>query len=329
MAMKGYLIEPTCIEIGGLKFKENLHVAPIEDAMLLGLDLMTKYNATVDLSKGLFHIQDRAMPFIRNKGDSGTAVSAIRIRTTNRVTIPARTVLRLECTSDKPLESEQYIIESDVKAALACRVCVTGQRAPIMSFVNLSDHKVTLYKDQRVGTAYEVAEIVVNDELETDVTVRTSQVTQDDEKDLPEHLRGLYKHSCANLDENQQVALKQLLYEYADVFSSHEFDIGSFIVIEHSIDTGDASPIKQRFRRTPSCFAGEEEKHMEKMLKADVIEPSMSEWAASPVLVRKRDGTVRWCVDYRALNKVTKKDVFPLPFSGGVHGHLVWQPVVL
>ena len=49
------------------------------------------------------------------------------------------------------------------------------------------------------------------------------------------------------------------------------------------------------------------------MLAAGVIQPSVSEWAAAPVLVRKRDGSVWWCVDYRALNKITKKDVFPLP----------------
>lgn len=49
------------------------------------------------------------------------------------------------------------------------------------------------------------------------------------------------------------------------------------------------------------------------MLKAGVIQPSVSEWASAPVLVHKRDGTVRWCVDYRALNSVTTKDVFPLP----------------
>jgi hypothetical protein len=49
------------------------------------------------------------------------------------------------------------------------------------------------------------------------------------------------------------------------------------------------------------------------MLKADVIETSISDWASPPVLVRKRYGSVRWCVDYRALNKVSKKDVFPLP----------------
>ncbi|XP_078312834.1 uncharacterized protein LOC144619271 [Crassostrea virginica] len=58
--------------------------------------------------------------------------------------------------------------------------------------------------------------------------------------------------------------------------------------IEHAIDTGDATPVNQKFQRTPTSFEGEEEKHLEKMLKADVIEPSMSEWASSPVLVRKK-----------------------------------------
>ena len=52
---------------------------------------------------------------------------------------------------------------------------------------------------------------------------------------------------------------------------------------------------------------------LQKMLDAGVIQPSISEWASAPVLIRKRDGGVRWCIDYRALNTVTVKDVFPLP----------------
>ena len=44
-----------------------------------------------------------------------------------------------------------------------------------------------------------------------------------------------------------------------------------------------------------------------------MIQESTSEWAAAPVLIRKRDGTVRWCIDYRALNELTVKDNFPLP----------------
>jgi len=49
------------------------------------------------------------------------------------------------------------------------------------------------------------------------------------------------------------------------------------------------------------------------MLQKGVIQPSISEWASLPVLVRKKDGNLRYCIDYRALNKVTVKDAFPLP----------------
>ena len=69
----------------------------------------------------------------------------------------------------------------------------------------------------------------------------------------------------------------------------------------------------QPIRCMPAFFAGEEEAHLEKMLKAGVIQESTSEWAAAPVLIRKRDGTVRWCIDYHALNELTVKDNFPLP----------------
>jgi hypothetical protein len=54
--------------------------------------------------------------------------------------------------------------------------------------------------------------------------------------------------------------------------------------------------VKQRMRRTPACFADEEEAHLQKMLDAGVIQPSISEWASAPVLIRKRDGGVRWCI---------------------------------
>lgn len=66
-------------------------------------------------------------------------------------------------------------------------------------------------------------------------------------------------------------------------------------------------------RRTTLDFVHEEESHLQTMLNAGIIEPSTSEWASPPVLIRNRDGKVRWCIDYRKLNSVTKKDVYPLP----------------
>ena len=69
--------------------------------------------------------------------------------------------------------------------------------------------------------------------------------------------------------------------------------------------------MKQRMRRTPFGFQDVEQQHLDRMIKAGVIRSSTSEWASAPVLVRKRDGSVRWCIDYRALNDRTVKDCFP------------------
>lgn len=66
-------------------------------------------------------------------------------------------------------------------------------------------------------------------------------------------------------------------------------------------------------RRIPLGFEHEEEAHLKKMLDSGVIKPCVSEWASAPVLVRKINGGVRWCIDYRRVNDVTTKDVFPLP----------------
>ena len=311
LSMKGYLVEPTSLEINGKVYKESIYVAPLEDTMLIGLDFMSKYQITLDMKKGQLYIQGQQVPFTDEGDNSVQAVDGIQVRVTKKTHIPARSVVRIPCTTDKQLNNETYVIEPDINTVLVPRVCFEGPGKPVMSFVNNSDNQVTLFKNQRVGVAFEVDEIPAINKISDKITV--SKVSQPVEQEVPEYLKDLFQRSCSELNEKQQVTLRELLINYADVFSSHEYDIGSFTAIEHAIDTGDARPIKQRFRRTPACFDGEEEKHLEKMLKADVIEPSMSEWASSPVLVRKRDGSVRWCVDYRALNKVTKKDVFPLP----------------
>ena len=155
------------------------------------------------------------------------------------------------------------------------------------------------------------------------ISVHVAEASLSDENDLryihdrprevPEHLKDLFQRSTQHLNGEEQIQLADLLIEFEDCFAKSEFDLGNFSDIVHEVDTGSAKPIKQRMRRTPAGFAAEEEAHLEKMLKAGVIAPSISEWASAPVLVRKRDGTVRWCVDYRALNSVTTKDVFPLP----------------
>jgi hypothetical protein len=131
---------------------------------------------------------------------------------------------------------------------------------------------------------------------------------------VPDHLKQLYNRSLENLKgEEESMALQHLLCAYSDVFAQHDFDLGEFSAIMHRIDTGDAPPVKHGLRRTPLGFQGEEEAHLHKMVDHGIIQPSASEWAAAPVIVKKKDGKYRYCVDYRGLNKLTRKDSFPLP----------------
>ena len=84
-------------------------------------------------------------------------------------------------------------------------------------------------------------------------------------------------------------------------------------LVEFNIDTGDSPPIKQAAHRVPYAARQEIAAQLSKMQDGGVIQPSKSSWASPVVLVRKRDGSLRFCIDYRALNSVTKPDVFLLP----------------
>ena len=101
--------------------------------------------------------------------------------------------------------------------------------------------------------------------------------------------------------------------EFADVFSSGPEDMGSTTYVEHTIDTGDSRPIRMPPRRLPIAKQDCETEEVQKMLKRGVIEPSSSPWASPVVLVTKKDGSTRFCVDYRKLNDVTRKNAYPLP----------------
>ena len=130
---------------------------------------------------------------------------------------------------------------------------------------------------------------------------------------VPEHLAGLLQKSSTDLNSSQREKVAELLIEFQDIFSRHDLDLGHFTGLTHKIDTGNARPIKCRMRRTPLGFEKEEEKTIQGMLDAGVIQESTSEWASVPVLVRKRDGSVRYCVDFRGINSLSVKDSYPLP----------------
>ena len=131
--------------------------------------------------------------------------------------------------------------------------------------------------------------------------------------ELPAHLTPLMEGLADDLSAAEVQELRLTLNEFADVFSSGADDQGSTSIVTHSIDTGDARPVRIPPRRSSIAKHEIEKQEIRKMLDRGVIEPSSSPWASPVVLVSKKDGSTRFCIDYRKLNDVTRKDAYPLP----------------
>ena len=115
--------------------------------------------------------------------------------------------------------------------------------------------------------------------------------------------------------EDQAGKARSLLKEYHDIFLLEKCDMGHTNATKHKIvlKDPDTPPFKEHFHRIPPPQLDEVREHLKLMLDAGVIRPSNSPWCNAVVLVRKKDGSLRFCVDFRKLNSLTVKDSHPLP----------------
>ena len=134
-----------------------------------------------------------------------------------------------------------------------------------------------------------------------------------EKRKLPDELAEFVKNNCRGLTPGQAEEVKNLIRRWQDVFEIISAPRGRTDVVQHKIDTGDAKPIRQVPRRLPLAKREDAEKIIKDMAADGVIEPSKSPWMSPVVLVKKKDGSTRFCVDCRLLNNVTKKDSYPLP----------------
>ena len=116
-----------------------------------------------------------------------------------------------------------------------------------------------------------------------------------------------------NLTPDERKKMMELIEEYSDVFAWDEDDIGFTDLIEHRITLTDDTPKAQPYRRIPPSALDEVRQHIEDLLQRGIIRPSSSPYAAPIVCARKKGGKLRMCCDYRKLNDVTRRDMFPLP----------------
>lgn len=105
-------------------------------------------------------------------------------------------------------------------------------------------------------------------------------------------------HKSDNLSTDEQDQLLGLLTKCGDIFASHDEDFGQTDVIKHTIPTGMAPPIRERYQPIPLNMYQEVRELLNKMIQSGVVRESTSPWAAPIVLVRKKNGELRFCVDY-------------------------------
>lgn len=165
---------------------------------------------------------------------------------------------------------------------------------------NLSTHTVTLPAGSILGDIHKVTRA-------TSMSMSTKASIEEDDDFLQLFTFG------SDLSPEEESKVKQLLLKWKPLFSLSDTDLGRTNKVEHKINLSDPTPFKERHRRIPPHLYDEVKTHIQEMLDAQVIRESESPFASPVVLVRKNDGKLRFCVDYRKLNSHTIKDSYPLP----------------
>ena len=124
---------------------------------------------------------------------------------------------------------------------------------------------------------------------------------------MPDHLRIVWDANVESLTDEQKRIFFDLLVKHWSVFTESRYVLGRTNIVQHEIFTGDHKPIKQAARRLPLNNREDAEWQVKEMLDNEIEEPSTSPWSSTIVLVKKKDNSITFCVDYRGLNAVTRK----------------------
>lgn len=119
--------------------------------------------------------------------------------------------------------------------------------------------------------------------------------------------------SDANLTAEQKDKVTRLFNRFEAIFSKGATDLGNTDIVKHVINLTDDKPFKEPYRRVAPALIQEIREHLAEMIEADAIRPSDSPYSSNVVIVRKKDGTIRFCIDYRKLNLRTIKDAYAIP----------------
>ena len=332
-------------KLGNLCLSKELIVADIGDEGLLGADIMQEDEqgpGDLMISRGILRLRNTDIEVLR----VGKDCRVRKVTAADHFTIPGYCEQVIDVyierfPEDDHVGNNDILIEpcdgfTDRYPLVMASTVVNMDSSPTQQvrLLNPGSDPVSIYQDSVIGRAerYEDLHMLVESEDPSqsgnNSAVRRLQLMSEDvERDvpivtactskskLPSHLEQLCSQACEGRSSDEVKIITDLLLKHENAFSRDEFDLGrvSPKYGTHSIDTGTAKPVRCPPRRVPLAFADEERKVIDTMEKQGIIRKSYSCWSSPLCLVRKKDGKVRPCIDYRAVNKVTKMDNFPIP----------------
>ena len=263
---------------------------------ILGTDFLTREGITLDMSRRTLKWNAESTTMKDDGQEVTWGISLVeKLEIPPRSELVAMLPIGPGCSTGLFEVNESLCQSSHVYAA---RSIVRPERGEIpVRLVNPGYNSVTLEPNAKIGTVTSM----------TDIATKTAESNNN-----PAIVEGL-NVSSTNLTSQQQADLQRFLNKFSEVFATSDSDLGRTNVLEHSIDTQGHQPIYQRPYRIPETQRKVVDAHVKDMANRGIIRPSKSPWSSPIVLVGKKDGSTRFCVDYRKLNSVTRKDVYPLP----------------
>jgi transposase InsO family protein len=319
------------VKVHDIKFMFDMLVIDMDNMDgLWGMDFMAKFGCDLRMSNFTYTFQGVEYPINTNRHN----LLPHSVSLASDLVLPPGAEVVLFAHLNSPFRTAQYaLLEPSVHfvskhgvlpAKSLSRQSRKQRRTPIQIFNPMNEEVIVprgavvgyMFPAEPMSDEKATPENEVQDDPPQSCTFTESQMTpqlEDLEHRMPDHLIELYRKSSANLKEDQKIKLASLLISFSSTFSASSSDIGHTNVISHQIDTGKAKPVRLPLRRVGYKKEKEIRAAVQDGLARGIMEESSSPWASAPVIVTKKDGTARFCVDFRKLNSITKVDGYPLP----------------